>query len=176
MAMLKIKKGDTVKVITGKDKGKEGKVLSIKEGKVGVEGPRPRRAWPPCASAAAWASPPSSRSAENRGLIWTTRHFTKRNSPPLKWTPVSSKVCTTSSSTPSGPTGNAPRSLAMPSAAENICDIWGITREELDAFAASSQQKTEAAQKAGKFEDEIVPVMIKKKKEMAWDPRRRGPS
>ena len=38
MAMLKIKKGDTVKVITGKDKGKEGKVLSIKEGKVVVEG------------------------------------------------------------------------------------------------------------------------------------------
>ncbi len=54
----------------------------------------------------------------------------------------------------------------MGTTAENICDIWGITREELDAFAASSQQKTEAAQKAGRFEDEIVPVMIKKKKEM----------
>ena len=54
----------------------------------------------------------------------------------------------------------------MGTTAENICDIWGITREELDAFAASSQQKTEAAQAAGKFEDEIVPVMIKKKKEM----------
>ena len=54
----------------------------------------------------------------------------------------------------------------MGTTAENICDIWGITREELDAFAAGSQQKTEAAQKAGKFEDEIVPVMIKKKKEM----------
>ena len=54
----------------------------------------------------------------------------------------------------------------MGTTAENICDIWGITREELDQFAASSQQKTEAAQKAGKFEAEIVPVMIKKKKEM----------
>ena len=54
----------------------------------------------------------------------------------------------------------------MGTTAENICDILGITREELDAFAAGSQQKTEAAQKAGKFEDEIVPVMIKKKKEM----------
>ncbi len=54
----------------------------------------------------------------------------------------------------------------MGTTAENICDIWGITREELDAFAASSQQKTEAAQKAGRFDDEIVPVMIKKKKEM----------
>ncbi len=54
----------------------------------------------------------------------------------------------------------------MGTTAENICDIWGITREELDAFAASSQQKTEAAQKAGKFEAEIVPVMVKKKKEM----------
>ena len=44
--------------------------------------------------------------------------------------------------------------------------MWGITREELDAFGAASQQKTEAAQKAGRFEDEIVPVMVKKKKEM----------
>lgn len=36
--MMKIKTGDTVKVIAGKDKGKEGKVLSVKEGKVLVEG------------------------------------------------------------------------------------------------------------------------------------------
>ena len=54
----------------------------------------------------------------------------------------------------------------MGTTAENICDIWGISREELDAFAVNSQNKTEAAQKAGKFEDEIVPVMVKKKKEM----------
>ncbi len=54
----------------------------------------------------------------------------------------------------------------MGTTAENICDIWGITRDELDAFAAGSQQKTEAAQKAGRFDDEIVPVMVKKKKEM----------
>jgi len=54
----------------------------------------------------------------------------------------------------------------MGTTAENINDVWGITREEQDAFAASSQQKTEAAQKAGKFDAEIVPVMIKKKKEM----------
>ena len=38
MSMLKIKKGDTVKVIAGKDKGKEGKVLSVTDGKVLVEG------------------------------------------------------------------------------------------------------------------------------------------
>ena len=38
MSMLKIKKGDTVKVIAGKDKDKEGKVLSVKDGKVIVEG------------------------------------------------------------------------------------------------------------------------------------------
>ena len=49
----------------------------------------------------------------------------------------------------------------MGTTAENICDIWGITREELDAFAASSQQKAEAAQAAGKFEAEIVPVPVK---------------
>ena len=54
----------------------------------------------------------------------------------------------------------------MGTTAENICDVWGITREELDAFGVASQQKTEAAQAAGKFDDEIVPVMIKVKKEM----------
>ena len=54
----------------------------------------------------------------------------------------------------------------MGTTAENICDVWGITREELDEFAASSQNKAEAAQKAGRFDDEIVPIMIKKKKEM----------
>ena len=54
----------------------------------------------------------------------------------------------------------------MGTTAENINDIWGITREEQDAFAAASQQKTEAAQAAGRFDDEIVPVMIKVKKEM----------
>ena len=54
----------------------------------------------------------------------------------------------------------------MGTTAENICDVWGITREELDQFGASSQQKTEAAIKSGRFDDEIVPVMVKKKKEM----------
>ncbi|MCD8383101.1 MAG: acetyl-CoA C-acetyltransferase [Clostridiales bacterium] len=54
----------------------------------------------------------------------------------------------------------------MGSTAENICDIWGITREELDAFAASSQQKCEAAQKSGRFEDEIVPVPVKVKRQV----------
>ena len=54
----------------------------------------------------------------------------------------------------------------MGTTAENIADIWGITRQEMDEFAASSQQKTEAAQKAGKFEDEIVPVPVKVKKDI----------
>ena len=54
----------------------------------------------------------------------------------------------------------------MGTTAENINDIWGITRREQDEFAAASQQKTEAAQAAGRFDDEIVPVMIKVKKEM----------
>ena len=54
----------------------------------------------------------------------------------------------------------------MGTTAENICDQYGLTREELDQFAVNSQNKTEAAQAAGKFEAEIVPVMIKKKKEM----------
>ncbi|MCI9201980.1 MAG: acetyl-CoA C-acetyltransferase [Lachnospiraceae bacterium] len=50
--------------------------------------------------------------------------------------------------------------------ADNICEEWGLTREELDEFALKSQQKTEAAQKSGAFDKEIVPVMVKKKKEM----------
>ena len=54
----------------------------------------------------------------------------------------------------------------MGTTAENICDVWGITRQELDEFGASSQQKTEAAQKSGRFDDEIVPVMVKKKKKV----------
>ncbi len=48
--------------------------------------------------------------------------------------------------------------------AENVVEKYGITREELDAFAAASQQKAEAAIKAGKFKDEIVPVEIPQKK------------
>ncbi|MCI2055918.1 MAG: acetyl-CoA C-acetyltransferase [Oscillibacter sp.] len=54
----------------------------------------------------------------------------------------------------------------MGTTAENICDKWGITREELDEFSAASQQKTEAAQKAGKFDDEIVAVPVKVKKQV----------
>ena len=49
--------------------------------------------------------------------------------------------------------------------AENICDDYGITREELDAFALLSQQKTADAQSRGSFDDEIVPVPIKVKRE-----------
>ena len=54
----------------------------------------------------------------------------------------------------------------MGTTAENICDLWGITREDLDKFAAASQAKTAAAQAAGKFDDEIVPVPVKVKKEI----------
>ncbi|WP_408070410.1 acetyl-CoA C-acetyltransferase [Butyrivibrio sp. JL13D10] len=48
--------------------------------------------------------------------------------------------------------------------AENICEQWGLTREELDEFAANSQQKCEKAQANGVFDEEIVPVEIKTKK------------
>ncbi|HJB57157.1 MAG TPA: acetyl-CoA C-acetyltransferase [Candidatus Flavonifractor intestinipullorum] len=54
----------------------------------------------------------------------------------------------------------------MGTTAENIADVWGITRQEMDEFAASSQQKAEAAIQSGRFEDEIVPVMVKQKKQM----------
>lgn len=48
--------------------------------------------------------------------------------------------------------------------AENICEQWHLTREELDAFAAASQNKAAAAIEAGAFADEIVPVVIKGRK------------
>ncbi|MCD8045531.1 MAG: acetyl-CoA C-acetyltransferase [Clostridiales bacterium] len=59
--------------------------------------------------------------------------------------------------------------------AENICDQWGLTREELDAFAAASQQKAEAAQKSGAFDAEIVPVPVKVKKEAVMITKDEGP-
>ena len=52
----------------------------------------------------------------------------------------------------------------MGNTAENIATQWQLTREEQDAFAANSQQKAEAAMKAGKFKDEIAPVTIKTRK------------
>ncbi|EOS65263.1 acetyl-CoA C-acetyltransferase [Oscillibacter sp. 1-3] len=54
----------------------------------------------------------------------------------------------------------------MGTTAENINDIWGISRKEQDEFAAASQQKAEAAQAAGRFDDEIVPVPVKVKKDI----------
>jgi acetyl-CoA C-acetyltransferase len=48
--------------------------------------------------------------------------------------------------------------------AENVAKEYGITREQQDAFAALSQNKAEAAQKSGRFNDEIVPIQIPQKK------------
>jgi acetyl-CoA C-acetyltransferase len=52
----------------------------------------------------------------------------------------------------------------MGNTAENVAQKWQITRDQQDQFAAASQQKAEAAQKAGKFKDEIVPITIKGRK------------
>ncbi|WP_454713897.1 acetyl-CoA C-acetyltransferase [Caulobacter segnis] len=52
----------------------------------------------------------------------------------------------------------------MGQTAENIASRWQITRQDQDVFAVASQNKAEAAQKAGKFDDEIVPVTIKGRK------------
>ncbi len=52
----------------------------------------------------------------------------------------------------------------MGNTAENVAKQWQITRDEQDAFATASQNKAEAAQKAGRFNDEIVPVTIKTRK------------
>ena len=52
----------------------------------------------------------------------------------------------------------------MGQTAENVADKWEISREQQDIFAVASQNKAEAAQKAGKFADEIVPFVVKTRK------------
>ena len=59
--------------------------------------------------------------------------------------------------------------------AENVAEKYGLTREELDEFSANSQQKCEAAINAGKFDDEIVPVPVKVKKETVMFAKDEGP-
>lgn len=61
--------------------------------------------------------------------------------------------------------------------ADNICadERWNISREELDEFALSSQLKCEAAQAAGKFDKEIVPVPVKVKKDTVMFAKDEGP-
>ena len=48
--------------------------------------------------------------------------------------------------------------------AENVAKQWSVSREEQDQFAVKSQNKTEAAQKAGYFDQEIVPIMVPSRK------------
>ena len=52
----------------------------------------------------------------------------------------------------------------MGNTAENVARQWQITRQQQDEFAVASQNKTEAAQKAGRFKDEIIPFTIKSRK------------
>lgn len=51
-----------------------------------------------------------------------------------------------------------------PATAENVAKQWAVTREDQDQFAVSSQNRTEAAQKAGHFDQEIVPVTVPSRK------------
>ena len=61
----------------------------------------------------------------------------------------------------------------MGNTAENVAKQWQITRAQQDEFAVASQNKAEAAQKAGKFKDEIVPFTIKGRKgDIVVDDRR----
>lgn len=59
--------------------------------------------------------------------------------------------------------------------AENVCEQWKISREELDEFSVASQQKAVAAISEGKFKDEIVPVKIENKKEIIMVDTDEGP-
>ncbi|MGN5479698.1 hypothetical protein ACTMU2_30860 [Cupriavidus basilensis] len=60
--------------------------------------------------------------------------------------------------------------------AENVAKEYGITREAQDEFAVASQNKAEAAQKAGKFDEEIVPVLIPGARATRWPSRRMNSS
>ena len=59
--------------------------------------------------------------------------------------------------------------------AENVAEKYGITREQLDAFSANSQQKAVAAQASGAFDEEIVPVEVKSKKSTVIFNKDEGP-
>lgn len=59
--------------------------------------------------------------------------------------------------------------------AENVAEQWNLTREEMDAFAAASQQKACQARADGRFKDEIVPVEVKQKKEVVLFDTDEGP-
>lgn len=59
--------------------------------------------------------------------------------------------------------------------AENVAEKYGITREQLDEFAANSQQKAVAAQESGAFDEEIVPVEVKSKKSTVVFNKDEGP-
>ena len=59
--------------------------------------------------------------------------------------------------------------------AENVCEKYGLTREELDEFSANSQQKCEKAIAEARFDDEIVPVPVKVKKETVMFVKDEGP-
>ena len=59
--------------------------------------------------------------------------------------------------------------------AENVAEKYGLTREMQDEFAACSQQKCEKAQAEGRFDDEIVPVPVKMKKETVMFAKDEGP-
>jgi acetyl-CoA C-acetyltransferase len=52
----------------------------------------------------------------------------------------------------------------MGNTAENVASKWQINRDEMDKFAVASQNKAEAAQKAGRFKDEIIPFTVPSKK------------
>ncbi len=52
----------------------------------------------------------------------------------------------------------------MGQTAENVAEQWQISREQQDLFAVASQNKAEAAQKAGKFDDEVIPFTVKTRK------------
>ena len=54
--------------------------------------------------------------------------------------------------------------IVFVSSAENVAKQWAVSREEQDRFAVQSQNKAEAAQKAGHFDQEIVPVMVPSRK------------
>jgi acetyl-CoA acetyltransferase family protein len=72
---------------------------------------------------------------------------------------------------------DAPPLQPMPQTAQNVADMYGLTREELDAFTVRSHQKLTAAYAAGIYKDEVIPIEVEKpvfNELKQWDPDQKG--
>ena len=73
---------------------------------------------------------------------------------------------------------DSPALQPMPQTAQNVVDMYNLTREELDAYAVRSHKKLAAAYAAGIYKDEVIPIEVEKPvfdEKKAWVPEEKGP-